>query len=183
MRAPSAAAMKASAVTSRSSGLTKEAMAPRNIARSWARTSRSTRAHRSRRHLARAEAPPADGQRRALARRARLPPAARLPRRSAGPGLRLDGSWSGTETESGSLKYISASFSGPSGSLTYQRALSITVPVRDVAQQKASVRFSVQTGAGPRYYQGRWDGQKLTGTLSTDPGGKSPVGTFELSPG
>jgi hypothetical protein len=37
-------------------------------------------------------------------------------------------------------------------------------------------------GAGPRYYQGKWDGQKLTGTVSVDPASKSPVGTFELGP-
>lgn len=101
---------------------------------------------------------------------------------AAGPVLKLDGNWSGTETESGSLKYITVTFSGAAGSLTYQRALAITVPVREVVQQKASVHFLVNTGSGPRYYQGKWDGQKLTGTLSVDPAGKSPVGTFELTP-
>ena len=40
-----------------------------------------------------------------------------------------------------------------------------------------------ETGAGPRYYQGKWDGQKMTGTVSVDPGGKTTVGTFELAPG
>ena len=68
------------------------------------------------------------------------------------------------------------------GSLTVERALSITTPLTGVAVQKGLVRFSMQTGAGPRYYQGKWDGQKLTGTVSVDPGGKTPVGTFELAP-
>ena len=76
-----------------------------------------------------------------------------------------------------------ASFSGSGGTFTHQRALSVTQPLRDVAQQKGVVRFSVQTGAGPRYYQGNWDGQKVTGTVSVDPAGRTSIATFELSPG
>jgi hypothetical protein len=100
----------------------------------------------------------------------------------AGPALRLDGRWSGSETDSGRLTYITATFAGPSGTFTYERALSVSQPLLGVVQQKTVVRFFVQTGAGPRYYQGKWDGQKLTGTVSVDPTGKTPVGTFELSP-
>jgi FHA domain-containing protein/IPT/TIG domain-containing protein len=102
---------------------------------------------------------------------------------AAGPALRLDGRWSGSETDSGRQTYITAVFAGTGGTFTYERALSVTQPLLGVVQQKGAVRFSVQTGAGPRYYQGKWDGQKLTGTVSVDPGGKTPVGTFELSPG
>lgn len=100
----------------------------------------------------------------------------------AGPALRLDGRWSGSETDAGRITYITATFAGPGGTFTYERALSVSQPLLGVVQQKTVVRFSVQTGAGPRYYQGKWDGQKLTGTVSVDPTGKSPVGTFELSP-
>jgi hypothetical protein len=100
----------------------------------------------------------------------------------AGPALRLDGRWSGSETDSGRLTYITATFAGPGGTFTYERALSVSQPLLGVVQQKTVVRFSVQTGAGPRYYQGKWDGQKLTGTVSVDPTGKTPVGTFDLSP-
>jgi hypothetical protein len=102
---------------------------------------------------------------------------------AAGAALKLDGRWSGSETESGRLTYILASFAGTGGTFTHQRALSVTQPLRDVAQQKGLVRFSVQTGAGPRYYQGRWDGQKVSGTVSVDPAGRTPIGTFELTPG
>jgi hypothetical protein len=102
---------------------------------------------------------------------------------TAAPALRLDGRWSGSETDSGRQTYITAVFAGTGGTFTYERALSVTQPLLGVVQQKGAVRFSVQTGAGPRYYQGKWDGQKLTGTVSVDPGGKTPVGTFELSPG
>jgi len=100
----------------------------------------------------------------------------------AGPALRLDGRWSGSETDSGRVTYITATFAGAGGTFTYERALSVSQPLLGVVQQKTVVRFSVQTGAGPRYYQGKWDGQKLSGTVSVDPTGKSPVGTFELAP-
>jgi hypothetical protein len=102
---------------------------------------------------------------------------------AAGPALKLDGRWSGSETDSGRTTYITAVFAGAGGTFTYERALSVSQPLLGVVQQKGVVRFSVQTGAGPRYYQGSWDGQKLTGAVAVDPGGKSPVGTFELSPG
>jgi FHA domain-containing protein/IPT/TIG domain-containing protein len=102
---------------------------------------------------------------------------------AAGPALKLDGRWSGSEVDSGRTTYITAVFAGTGGTFTYERALSVSQPLLGVVQQKGVVRFSVQTGAGPRYYQGNWDGQKLTGTVAVDPGGKSPVGTFELAPG
>ena len=110
------------------------------------------------------------------------PGAAASPAAPAGPALKLDGRWSGSETDSGRTTYITAVFAGPGGTFTYERALSVSQPLLGVVQQKTMVRFSVQTGAGPRYYQGKWDGQKLTGTVSVDPGSKSPVGTFELAP-
>lgn len=102
----------------------------------------------------------------------------------AAPGaLKLEGRWSGSETESGRVTYIVASFAGAGGTFTHERALSVTQPLRAVEQQKGLVRFSVQTGAGPRYYQGRWDGQKVSGTVSVDPGGRTTIATFELAPG
>ena len=96
---------------------------------------------------------------------------------------RLDGRWAGSETDSGRVTYITATFAGPGGTFTYERALSVSQPLLGVVQQKTVVRFSVQTGAGPRYYQGKWDGQKVSGTVSVDPGGRTTIATFELSPG
>jgi hypothetical protein len=109
-------------------------------------------------------------------------PAAAASAAPAGPALKLDGRWSGSETDEGRTTYITAIFAGTGGTFTYERALSVSQPLLGVVQQKNVVRFSVQTGAGPRYYQGRWDGQKLTGTVSVDPAGKTPVGTFDISP-
>jgi hypothetical protein len=34
-----------------------------------------------------------------------------------------------------------------------------------------------------RFYSGKWDGQKITGTISSDASGKGDIGTFELMPG
>ena len=97
--------------------------------------------------------------------------------------LRLDGTWRGTETESGAQTTITVVFRGGSGTLTYERALSLSVPVLGVQQpQKGAVRFEVRVGGGTRYYRGRWDGSKITGTLTSDAGGRTEVGTFELEP-
>ena len=105
---------------------------------------------------------------------------------SAAPGLpplKLDGSWRGSETENGVRKPITVSFSGGSGTLTYERALSMSVPVTGVQQQaKGGVRFEVRVGAGTRYYRGQWDGARITGKLSPDPEGGASTGTFELDP-
>ena len=42
------------------------------------------------------------------------------------------------------------------------------------------VRFSVRMRGGMRYYTGRWDGEKLAGTLAKDAAGREVVGSFEL---
>jgi len=99
------------------------------------------------------------------------------------PPLKLDGSWRGRETESGVHKPITIVFRGGSGTLTYERALSMSVPVLLVQQpQKGAVRFEVRVGSGTRFYRGRWDGSRITGKLTSDPEGRTEIGTFELDP-
>ena len=99
------------------------------------------------------------------------------------PPLKLDGSWRGRETESGVQKPITIVFRGGSGTLTYERALSMSVPVLAVQQpQKGAVRFEVRVGTGTRFYRGRWDGSRITGKLTSDAEGRAEVGTFELDP-
>ena len=64
------------------------------------------------------------------------------------------------------------------------RAVSIGVPLLLVeTPQRSSVRFSAEVRGGIRYYQGAWDGEKLKGRITRDPGGSNVVGTFELRPG
>lgn len=99
------------------------------------------------------------------------------------PPLKLDGSWRGSETESGVYKPITIVFRGGSGTLTYERALSMSVPVLLVQQApKGAVRFEVRVGAGTRFYRGQWDGSRITGKLTSDPEGRTEIGKFELDP-
>jgi hypothetical protein len=108
------------------------------------------------------------------------PTAAAAPASSL-PPLRLAGDWSGTETESGERRFVTANFAPPAGTLTYQRALTITVTLANVEQGRdGSVRFEAQAGRGLRYYAGKWDGQKIAGKISSDAAGQDIIGSFEL---
>jgi hypothetical protein len=100
------------------------------------------------------------------------------------PPLKLEGSWRGSETENGVRKPITMVIRGGQGTLTYERALSMSVPVQSVQQpQKGVVRFDVRVGAGMRYYRGQWDGTRIAGKLTSDPEGRVEMGTFQLEPG
>jgi hypothetical protein len=100
------------------------------------------------------------------------------------PPLKLDGPWRGTETENGLQTAISVVFRGGSGTLTFERALRMSVPALGVQQpQKGAVRFEVRVGAGSRFYSGKWDGERLTGKVTSDANGRNEVGTFDLEPG
>jgi len=100
---------------------------------------------------------------------------------SSVPPLRLAGDWSGMEVESGERKFVTANFAPPAGTLTYQRALTITVTLSSVEQGRdGSVRFEAQAGRGQRYYAGKWDGQKIVGKISSDTAGQEVIGNFEL---
>jgi hypothetical protein len=99
------------------------------------------------------------------------------------PPLTLDGRWRGSETENGVRKPIDMVFHRGSGTLTYQRALSMSLPVLSVQQpQKGTVRFEVRVGAGTRFYRGQWDGARITGQLTSDPDGRTAIGAFDLVP-
>jgi len=99
------------------------------------------------------------------------------------PALRLEGVWTGVEMDSEGRKFVTVRFSGAGGSLSYQRALSVSVPLTGVEQpRKDSVRYSVKTAAGTRFYLGRWDGVKITGTIFSDAANTFPIGSFELGP-
>jgi len=97
------------------------------------------------------------------------------------PALTLDGAWTGAETDAEGRKSVTVRFSGTTGSLSYQRALSVSVPLTGVEQpRKGQVRYSVKTAAGTRFYVGRWDGAKITGTIFSDAATTFPIGSFEL---
>lgn len=121
-----------------------------------------------------------------------LPPVAPPPTAAAGmqpapaappktETLRLEGTWSGIEHEAGETRYVTVSFTRGGGSLTYERALSLTVPLLSVDQpQKGSLRYSLRSGTRVRYYSGKWDGRKVQGRICADADCKTATGSFQL---
>ena len=116
----------------------------------------------------------------------------RVPPSVTGPGgpaagapsatLKLEGSWTGSEVESGQRRYISATFSGDTGTIDINAAVTLTLPLLTLEAKKNEARFSLQFRGGTRHYVGKWDGQTLSGSISNDPAGQEVVGTFELRP-
>lgn len=108
--------------------------------------------------------------------------ASETPAAEAAPGgpLRLEGIWSGSEVEGGTRKYVTITFTKDGGTLTYERALTMSVPIENVQPQKAAVRFSAKSGSRIAWYLGKWDGAKLRGTVHADSPTGVETGTFEL---
>ena len=96
---------------------------------------------------------------------------------------RLDGPWTGSESEGGRQRFVTVTFRGSTGTIAYEGVVTVSAPLLSVEQpQRGAARFSVELRGGLRYYVGRWDGQALTGKISTDPGASQAIGTFELRP-
>ena len=107
-----------------------------------------------------------------------LPAAAATP---APARLQLDGNWGGSQVEQGQRQYISAVFQRGGGSVSYEGGITLTVPLLTLEQSRRDqVRFSVQIRGGIRHYSGKWDGEAITGSISTDSAGRNVVATFEL---
>ena len=108
--------------------------------------------------------------------------AAETPAAEASPGgpLRLEGIWSGSENESGTIKYVTVTFTKEGGTLTYERALTVSVPLESVQPAKGAVRFSARSGSRIAWYLGKWDGVKLRGTIHADSATGAETGSFEL---
>jgi hypothetical protein len=97
------------------------------------------------------------------------------------PPLELEGEWTGRETEGGEPRTVNVTFTRSGGTLSYQRALSLSLPLMGVElDRRGNLRYSMHTARGARYYSGRWDGQKIEGRISADPAGQTPIGTFTL---
>jgi hypothetical protein len=107
-----------------------------------------------------------------------LPVAAALPR--PGP-LALEGTWVGSQSEAGQRQYLTVRFRRSGGTIAYEGGITLTVPLLTLEQTgRDQARFSVQIRGGVRHYAGKWDGEALTGAVSTDAAGKNVVATFEL---
>jgi hypothetical protein len=96
-------------------------------------------------------------------------------------GFSLPGIWSGFESEAGEHRYVTLTFTAEGGTMTYERALSLTMPLMSVEQpRRGTVRYALQSGARSRYYEGVWDGLKIRGKIYSDPERTTEVGLFEL---
>ena len=96
---------------------------------------------------------------------------------------RLDGAWTGSEMEEARQRFVTVTFRGSTGTIAYEGVATVSAPLLSVEQpQRGAARFSVEFRGGLRYYVGRWEGQALSGKISTDPGGSQSLGTFELRP-
>jgi hypothetical protein len=97
--------------------------------------------------------------------------------------LRIEGTWRGSEIEEGQQRYLTVTFGRDGGTVAYEGGITFTVPIVAVEQpRRDQVQFSVQIRGGIRYYQGRWDGQVLRGSIARDAAGKNVVATFSLRP-
>jgi FHA domain/IPT/TIG domain len=109
--------------------------------------------------------------------------AAPTPAPAAAAPLRLESSWSGSETEGGERRYLSVRFHRGSGSIAYEGGITFTLPFLSFEQRRRDeVRFTVEFRGGLRHYFGRWDGETLSGDITRDEAGRNVVGHFELRP-
>jgi hypothetical protein len=97
------------------------------------------------------------------------------------PTLQLPGVWRGSDFVRGERNFVTMTFVGRGGSAAYGSGLSVDI-LNVQLPEKNTVRFVVPI-QGSRYYSGAWDGQKLSGSIFSDPAGKNSIGTFELVPG
>jgi hypothetical protein len=96
--------------------------------------------------------------------------------------LVLEGTFRGSEDEEGQRRYLTVEFRGAGGTISYEGGITFTVPLQDVQRGRDRVRFSVPMRGAMRHYSGRWDGEKITGPISSDAAGRNVVATFELRP-
>lgn len=96
--------------------------------------------------------------------------------------FKLEGEWRGRETVPEGSRYITLFFRGKTGTFELASGPGVGFPLTQLEQpQKGSVRFSISVAGGLRSYSGRFDGAKISGTISAGPGGPS-LGSFELTP-
>jgi len=87
----------------------------------------------------------------------------------------------GSETEEGQLRYLTVDLRG-AGTISYEGGITLTLPLSSLERGRDRLRFSVPIRGAMRHYSGRWDGEKIAGSVSSDSAGRNVVGTFELRP-
>jgi hypothetical protein len=110
--------------------------------------------------------------------------ASTLPAAAATPPparLQLEGTWAGSQVEQGQRQYLTVTFRRGGGSISYEGGITLTVPLLTLEESRRDqARFSLQIRGGVRHYVGKWDGETLAGSISTDAAGRNVVATFEL---
>jgi hypothetical protein len=110
------------------------------------------------------------------------PGAAQAAPAGAAAAFKMQGTWTGSEVQGGSRRYITVTFQGSGGTFTLEGAIALHTALTLAEQpQKGTVRFAAAVRGGTRYYLGKWDGERISGTIAKDPAGREEVGTFELS--
>ena len=62
------------------------------------------------------------------------------------------------------------------------RHVDLSQPLVSASRNANEVSFAIQRGGGEAHYRGTWDGNKLSGAISSKAAGGGDVGTFELYP-
>jgi hypothetical protein len=110
--------------------------------------------------------------------------ASALPAAAATPPparLQLEGTWAGSQVEQGQRQYLTVTFRRGGGSISYEGGITLTVPLLTLEEpRRDQARFSLQIRGGVRHYLGKWNGETLAGSISTDAAGRNVVATFEL---
>jgi hypothetical protein len=123
----------------------------------------------------------------------RVPASVTAPPPSAGPSapaspatpapgrLALEGTWTGSQVEEGQRQYLTVVFRRSGGTISYEGGITLTLPLLSLEPvRRDQVRFSVEIRGGIRHYAGKWDGEALRGSISTDAAGRNVVASFEL---
>ena len=115
----------------------------------------------------------------ASAAAAALPAAAATP---TPPPLQLDGNWGGSQVEQGQRQYLTVTVKGSGGTVAYEGGITFTVPMMTLEKpRRDQVRFSVQIRGGMRHYAGHWDGEAISGNVSTRRGGQERGGDLRAA--
>jgi hypothetical protein len=98
------------------------------------------------------------------------------------PGrLVLEGTWTGSQMEQGQRQYLTVVFRRSGGTISYEGGITLSLPLLSLDPvRRDQVRFSVEIRGGIRHYAGKWDGEALRGSISTDAAGRNVVASFEL---
>ena len=92
----------------------------------------------------------------------------------------FEGVLRGSELEAGERRYLTVTLQKDGGTISYEGGITLTMPLQSLEQTGQAVRFTARIRGGLRSYRGKWEGDRLLGTISD--AGSQVVGSFELRP-